>query len=185
MHDRDAIARELGTLEQDQKELETLYEQYFAGIEKREPVKAREGLALRLRRFANRRIMQTDLRFRYQSLATRHHSYSGYWDRILRLMDEGRYARHLHHAAGAAGASAVQSAAPAPAAGDEIDTIYRQLLAACQTGMAVRTLPDRQQLAAFLERQKEKIREKFGDREVEFRVVTEDGKPKIKVRAKS
>lgn len=189
MNDRDAIARELGTLEQDQKELEILYEQYFAGIEKREPVKAREDLALRLRRFANRRIMQTDLRFRYQSLATRYHSYAGYWDRILRLMDEGRYARHLHQAAGAPGAHgapAVPAAAAAvPAAGDEIDLIYRQLLAARQPGMAGSTLPDRQQLAAFLERQKEKIREKFGDREVEFRVVTEDGKPKIKVRAKS
>lgn len=190
MNDRDAIARELGTLEQDQKELEILYEQYFAGIEKREPVKVRESLAIRLRRFANRRIMQTDLRFRYQSLATRYHSYSGYWDRILRLMDEGRYARHLHHAAGvpdAPGAPAMQSAAAAPAvpaAGDEIDTIYRQLLAASRLSKIELAVPDRQQLAAFLERQKAMIREKFGDREVEFRVVTEDGKPKIKVRAK-
>ena len=183
MHDRDAIAHELNALEQDQKELVILYEQYFAGIEKREPVKARENLAIRLRRFASRRIMQTDLRFRYQSLATRYHSYSGHWDRILRLIDEGRYARHLHPAPDAA---AMQPAeAVVPPAGGEIDAIYRHLLEACRMNKTRFAIPDRQQIAAFLERQKDKIREKFGDRQVEFRVETVDGKPKIKVRAKS
>ncbi|HXV21331.1 MAG TPA: MXAN_5187 C-terminal domain-containing protein [Desulfuromonadales bacterium] len=183
MKDRDAIAHELNALEQGQKELEILYEQYFAGIEKREPVKAREDLALRLRRFANRRIMQTDLRFRYQNLATRYHSYSGHWDRILRLMDESRYPRHLQRAPAVPGGQS--AAAAVSAAHDDVETVYRQLLEAGRmhkTGIAI---PDRQQIAAFLERQKEKIRDKFGDREVEFRVVTEDGKPKIKVRAKS
>jgi hypothetical protein len=183
MNDRDAIAHELNALEQDQKDLVILYEQYFAGIEKREPVKARENLAIRLRRFASRRIMQTDLRFKYQNLATRFHSYSGYWDRILRLMDEGRYARHLHHAPGAAAMHPAEAAVP-PAV-DEIDAIYRQFLEARQTNDNVTVIPDRQQIAAFLERQKEKIQEKFGDRQVEFRVETVDGKPKIKVRAKS
>lgn len=183
MNDRDAIAHELNALEQDQRELEILYEQYFAGIEKREPVKARENLAFRLRRFANRRIIQTDLRFRYQSLATRYHSYSGHWDRILRLMDEGRYPRHLQRASVV---PAGQSAAAAVSSGDdEIETLYRQMLEARRMSNNGIAIPDRQQIAAFLERQKEKIREKFGDREVEFRVVTEDGKPKIKVRAKS
>lgn len=186
MNDRDAIARELSGLEQDQRELEILYEQYFAGVEKREPVKVRESMTRRLRRFANRRIMQTDLRFRYQNLATRFHSFSGYWDRILRLMDEGRYARHLHRTPHVPPAQATENGAPArPAAGDEVDAVYRQLLEAHRTSQAAGAVPDRQQLASFLERQKEKIREKFGEREVEFRVVTEDGKPKIKVRAKS
>jgi hypothetical protein len=182
MNDRDTIARELGALENDQKELVIRYEQYFAGIEKREPVKARENLGIRLRRFANRRIMQTDLHFKYQNLATRFHSYAGYWDRILRLMDEGRYARHLHHAPNAV---AIEATAGVPAAADEVDSIYRQLLEARRTSNDRIAIPDREQISAFLERQKAKIREKFGDREVEFLVATEDGKPKIKVRAKS
>lgn len=182
MNDRDTIARELTALEDAQKELVILYEQYFAGIENREPVKARENLTSRLRRFANRRIIQTDLRFRYQNLATRFHIYAGYWDRILRLMDEGRYARHLHRAPTAA---ATEASATVPAAADEVDTIYRQLLEARRMSDDRMAIPDREQIAAFLERQKAKIREKFGDREVEFLVATEDGKPKIKVRAKS
>lgn len=183
MHDRDTIAHELKTLEDGQKELEILYEQYFAGIEKREPLKTRENLALRLRRFANRRIMQTDLRFRYQNLATRFHSYTGYWDRILRLMDEGRYSRHLHHSSQVAASEQPENAAAG--LDNDVDRLYQQMLEARRMSNNGLAIPDRQQIASFLERQKEKIREKFGDREVEFRVVTEDGKAKIKVRAKS
>jgi hypothetical protein len=65
-----------------------------------------------------------------------------------------------------------------------MDRVYRELLQARTSCGVAGPAPDRQQIHFFLERQKDKIREKFGDREVEFRVVTEDGKPKIKVRAK-
>jgi hypothetical protein len=37
----------------------------------------------------------------------------------------------------------------------------------------------------FLERQKAQIKERFGKREVEFRVVIENGKPKLRAKAKS
>ncbi|OHB34063.1 MAG: hypothetical protein A2X84_01105 [Desulfuromonadaceae bacterium GWC2_58_13] len=179
MDDRNAIARELGNVEQDLKELEILYEQYFAGVEKREPLKKREAAANRLRRFVNRKIIQTDLRFRFQTLSTRFHSYSTYWDRILRLIDEGRYVRHTAKA----DRSKVSEIVPLPVV-DPLDRIYQELLQARESCGIAGPEPDRQQVHFFLERQKDKIREKFGEREVEFRVVTEDGKPKIKVRAK-
>ncbi|BCR06729.1 hypothetical protein DESUT3_37980 [Desulfuromonas versatilis] len=177
MSERKDLGRELSRIEQDLKELEILYEQYFAGVEKREPVKQRDGLAQRLRHFTNRRITQTDLRFRYQTLAARFHSYATYWDRILRQIDEGRYVRQ----------QAPKVPVPAPAAapsGDETEAIYRELLLARQACNLKTTTLDREQVSRFIEQQREKIREKFGDRAVEFRVVTEDGKPKIKVRAK-
>ncbi len=34
------------------------------------------------------------MKFRYQGLASRFMSYGQYWDRILRLIDEGKYHRH-------------------------------------------------------------------------------------------
>lgn len=181
MNERDAIARELNSIEQGMKELEIRYEQYFAGVEKREPVKDREKLARQLRRFVNRRITQTDLRFKSQNLATRFHSYAGYWDRILRLMDEGRYKRQNPRPG-----SAVDSglSPPPPVGDDETDTVYRRLLEARAACKIEGTTPSRQQVSAFLEQQKSKIREKFGNREVEFLVITADGKPKIKARAK-
>lgn len=188
MDERKSIGRELGLIEQTLKELEITFEQYFAGVEKRAPVKEREDLARRLLRFANRRIIQTDLRFRYQNLATRFHQYCGHWDRILRLIDEGRYERHLAKVKNPAPAPKDTSpAAPAAKATPEpeLERIYNELLAARDGCRLTGAAPGRDQIAAFLEGQREKIREKFGDREVEFRVAIEEGKPKIKVRAKT
>lgn len=190
MDERKNLGRELDQIELAMRELEIAYEQYFLGSDKqkREPIKDREALARLIRRFANRRIMQTDLRFRCQNLATRFHSYQGYWDRILRLMDEGKYVRQLHKAPVVA--TPVNRTAPAEAVASlappsEADRVFEQLRAAHRACSLEQNLPDRQQVASFLEKQKEKIQEKFGNRAVEFVVVTEDGKPKIKVRAKT
>lgn len=186
MDERTTFARELDGIEHELRDLHILYEQYFAGIEKREPVKKREAVSQRLRRFANRRIQQTDLRFRYQNLATRFQSYVGYWDRILRLMEEGRYTRQLQKikdvppVAAAAPAAEIPCAAPAPL--DETETIFRQLQQARESCRMDPATISRQQVEAFMEKQKEAIRQRFGDRPVDFRVVIEDGKPKVKVR---
>lgn len=186
MDERKTFGRDLDLIEQAMKELEIAYEQYFLGSDKhrREPIKDREALAKQLRRFANRRIMQTDLRFRYQNLATRFHSYQGYWDRILRLMDEGKYVRQLHKTASFATPSSDKTAPPPPPMPTEADLLFEQLAAAHRACRLEQQVPDRRQVAAFLDTQKERIRERFGDRAVEFVVVTEEGKPKIKVRPK-
>lgn len=182
MDDRKRLDRLLAQLEQELKQLEIRYEQYFAGIEKREPIKDREELAGQLRRFVNRRIIQTDLRFKCQNLATRFHSYANHWDRTLRMIEEGKFRRGI-------GRCPVLQPGnpPSPAAttqDNSIDLIYRDLVQAHEACGNARSAPNRDKVAAFLESQKEKIKEKFGEREVEFRVVTEDGKPKIKARAK-
>lgn len=190
MDDRKSTSRALALIEQEMKELEIAYEQYFAGVEKREPVKARENLSKILRQISNRRIIQTDLRFRYQNLATRFHSYTGYWDRILRLIDEGRYSRQ-HGALPKLGIEKPPEWTPLPplepqaAAKDDIDRIIEQLATANRICGVQTPVPDRRQMELFLEKQREKIREKFGDREVSFSVETENGKPKIKVKAKN
>ncbi len=94
MNDRRKLDQTLSEIQLEMKDLEIRYEQYFAGVEKREPQRKRTDLARRIRHFVNRPIFQTDIKFRYQSLASRFYSYSQYWDRILRLMDEGKYHRH-------------------------------------------------------------------------------------------
>jgi hypothetical protein len=191
MNERNIFGRELDTIEHELRDLHTIYEQYFAGVEKREPVKKRAAVAQRLRTFANRRIQQTDLRFRYQNLATRFQSYVGYWDRILRLMDEGRYVRQLHKIKGLPAATATATAPAAdkavatPAPLDETETVFRQLQQARESCRLDPATLNRQQVEAFLEKQKEAIRQRFGDRPVDFRVVIEDGKPKVKVRPRN
>ncbi len=182
MTDRRNIAREISEIEQSLKDLEIAYEQYFIGVEKREPMQAREQVARRLRQFANRRIVQTDLRFRYQSLATRFHSYCGYWDRILRLMDEGRYVRQRPAARQQATAGPVRRSSSG--GNEEADRLYAQLREASRTHEVENSLPDRDKIGQFLDRQRDKIRKTFGEKAVEFNVVIEGGKARIKVRAK-
>lgn len=181
MSDRKTINARIAALELEMKELEILYEQYFAGVEKLEPVKKRTVLARDLRNFTNRRIIQTDLRFRYQSLASRYHTYSTYWDRILRLMDEGRYIRQK---GGRMPPPPVDNQQSQAGPAGEVDQLHDNLVAAHRACNLEGQVPSKDKIASFLETQKEKIREKFGDREVRFEVVTEGGKPKIKVRAK-
>lgn len=178
MDERRELSRLLDGVELAMRKLEIRYEQYFGGVEKREPMKARETLALQIRKLTNRHITQTSVRFRLQNLATRFHSYSGHWDRILRLLDEGKFER------GAGRISPPSAPLPPQApAEDTYDRVYNALVDAYKSSAGHKP-PQRQQVDAFLDQQKEKIREKFGDRDVEFQVVTEDGKPKIKVRAK-
>lgn len=180
MVERKSILKELDLIAQNLRELEILYERYFAGEEKREPLKKREDMYGKLRRFANRRIIQTDLRFRYEGLSARFFSYATYWDRILRLMDEGRYVRHLKRS---------HLAAPGEAGGEkesnEGERVYQQLLKARQECALNDPPPDREKFIAFLARQRTALQAKYGERDFEFQVVTEDGKTKIKVRSKT
>ena len=177
--------------ENDLKALEIAYEQYFMGLERFEPSKERQILALRLRRLVSTHIPQTDVRFRLQNLNSRLQSLAAYWDRILREIEEGRYQRHLKHMKLAARQAHGDGQPPTPdkAPGlspqplDPVDKIYQDLVkahAGCQT-----PAPKREQVADFLQRQADAIRQRFGDRAVEMTVVVESGKPKIKVRARS
>lgn len=175
---------ELQKIEEDFKALEIAYEQYFIGLERFEPSKERQILALRLRRMINTHITQTDLRFRVQNVNSRFQSYSAYWDRILRLIEEGRYQRQLSHMRWAekSATKALNESARPPEPADPLERIYRELIqahASCQI-----PAPGREQVAEFLKRQSDAIRERFGDRPVDMMVVVESGKPKIKVRAK-
>lgn len=181
---RSSLEEELHLIESGLRELEIAYEQYFVGIERFEPAKERQILTLRLRRMLNSYIPQTDLRFRLQNQNSRFQSFSAYWDRILRLIDEGRYQRQTSHARWAAGTEAGKGAqAPSAAAPpDPIERIYQELVEAHTTCRLA--VPRREQVADFLQRQAEAIRQRFGDRPVEMVVVVESGKPKIKVRAR-
>lgn len=174
---------ELQLIETDFKALEISYEQYFMGIERFEPAKERQILALRLRRMLNTHIPQTDLRFRLQNVNSRFQSYSAYWDRILRLIEEGRYQRQLSHMKWAQQLGAKTPEQPSPTESpDPLERIYRELSHAHESCHI--PAPRREQVAEFLRRQSDAIRERFGDRPYDMVVVVEDGKPKIKVRAR-
>lgn len=164
--DRSQTELQLAEIEKNIKELRIRYEQYFAGIEKRAPFKEREALQQLLRRLNQRTIVQTELRYRFQTLSSRFHSYQGMWDRVQREMDEGRYHRHKN-----------SSPAPANTANSEVEKIFLDYQELCKNGQHI--CPDRLQLEQFIEKQRDNIRKKYGNVECVFQVVDNNGKPKI------
>lgn len=183
MDEKRALGNELDEIQQQMKELEIRYEQYFAGVERREPQQDRNTLARRIRHYNNRRIVYTDMKFRHQSLATRFMTYCQYWDRILRLMDEGKYHRHT-----AKLNSPSKTTTPEPnkagSSQDEAALLQKELVKARNACGVKGTAPTADKIAAFLDTQKEKIRQRYGDKAVAFTVDTSDGKPRIKVSLK-
>lgn len=180
MKDRQTVTRDLEDFQARLKELEIRYEQYFAGVEKREPYRERKDLSRQLRQYNPLLITQTDLKFRYHSLTARLVSYSNYWDRILRLIDEGKYHRHLTKAAKT---STAPKPSPASAA-SEAEHLHQQLAKAREQCGLPGAVPSPAKVADYLAVQREKIRQKFGDRPVEFQIDISAGKPRIKVRLK-
>lgn len=178
------IAEEIAVFEEKLNELVRKYEQYFLGLEKREPVKLLEEVERTARRYSATNIVNTMVKFKYNSLVSRLQSYRQYWNRINREIEEGRYSRDKFR-------MGMHQKPPAPAmtpvdqpAGHEFDGIsarYLEARKACNLGT---DSINPATLRATLEKQKEELKQKYRCAEVEFHVVVEDGKPKIKARPK-
>ncbi|APG24952.1 MULTISPECIES: MXAN_5187 C-terminal domain-containing protein [Syntrophotalea] len=176
MDERRVFKKKLDDIALELRELELLYERYFSGEEKREPLKQRTEIERKLRALATRRIIKTDHRFLFDSLSSRYHTYATQWNRIQRLIDEGKYHRHTERR------PAKTAADPAKALPS--DDLYENLLRAHQSCALKTPPPGRSQFDAYLEKQKAQILEKYGKQNVEFRIVIENGKPKLRAKAK-
>lgn len=175
------IPEDVELFERSLKELIIKYEQYFLGIEKREPQKLLQEVERLSRRYTAAAVTNTMLLFRYNSLKSRLASYRQYWSRTNRLIEEGRYSRdrfkmEMHQSGGL-----LPEEKPVES---DTDKVYRQFLEACGTCKLPTGGLTREKIAATLDKYRGALPEKYRDREVEFRVVIEDGKPKIKVRPK-
>jgi len=180
MDERRQLGQELDEIQQQIKKLEIQYEQYFAGIERREPYNERKDIARQIRHFTNRHIIWTDLKFRYQGITSRFMSYGQYWDRILRLIDEGKYPRHitkLKTTPLTTQADRTKSINPKV----EAAKLQQDLSRARKTCGLSGDGPSAEKVAEFLASQREKIRSRYGDKPVEFSIDTSGEKPRIKV----
>ncbi len=175
------VPEDIDLFDRSLKELVIKYEQYFLGMERREPLKLLEEVESLSRRYTAAAISNTMLLFRYNSLKSRLVSYRQYWNRTNRLIEEGKYSRdrfkmQRHQAE----APPLPSKPEAP----DADQVFRQYLDACRSCNLPTDGLTSQKIASTLERYRGALPEKYRDSEVEFRVVIEDGKPKIKVRPK-
>ena len=87
------IPEDIARLEIDLRELIIKYEQYFFGIEKREPLRMLDAVERAVRRYQNVNIPNTSQRFKYDSLVSTLSVHKQKWVRTNRLIEEGKYQR--------------------------------------------------------------------------------------------
>lgn len=178
------IPEDIALFEQHLNELVIKYEQYFLGLEKREPLKLLENVEKSARKYTNVNIVNTMLKFKYNSVVARLNSYKLYWARINRLIEDGKYSRdrfkmEMHQMKGHA-----KPSEPERAGNPEVEKVYQQYMEArkaCRLPVDNIT-PD--MIATAIERQKPAIANKYRCDKIEFKVVIEEGIPKIKARPK-
>jgi hypothetical protein len=180
------IPEDIALFEQSLNELVIKYEQYFLGLEKREPLKLLTVVENCVRKYANVSIVNTMHKFKYNSLVARFCSYKQYWNRINRLIEEGKYSRDRFKLEMHKGKPTVSTppSTPEPQPGPEVSTLYRQFVEARK---ACRLPVDNitpAMIATALEKQIPAITSKYHCDKVEFKVVIESGTPKIKARPK-
>jgi hypothetical protein len=96
--EKDELEGQCQALEDELEELKVRYEQYFLGVERKEPARQREELRKRVLRVKETFTRNTGLKFRLQSLYARYLSYERMWLRSVREKEEGTYHRDLFKA---------------------------------------------------------------------------------------
>jgi hypothetical protein len=194
---REELADEAQKLEEELEALRAKYDQYFLGLERREPVRWREELKKKVLRLKSAFTRNAGLRFKIQSLHARYLSYERLWLRSAREKEEGTYRRDLFKArlrardeeereAAArppAGAAPAAEAPPAPAADPgeaHLRAVYESYLAAkrqCNEDVSRLTF---EALSRTVAKQIPALLEKYNARWVEFRVEVKEGKAVLK-----
>jgi len=178
------IAEDLPILESRLTELITRYEQYFIGLEKREPLKLLADVEQLARRYNNVPITNTMYRHRYTNLIARLASYRQLWSKTVREIEEGRYNRGRFRAPLGEGQQEERRDAATPgqqtSLDPELEQVYQELLKACKKCNLPLSSVSREKLAATLARQRPALSQKLGTDNIRFRVVIEGGKPRIK-----
>ena len=182
---------EIKLLEIKLNQLKLDFEKYFLGTRPTEPVMARAEVQKMFVKWSNTRITNTALRFKFNSLNGRYQAFKRRWDDTLRQIEAGTYKRHLfkadlHDRERGIGANAPKAAGARPGrpghsaeSGDLFETYRDALLATGQD--ASRISPAK--LKAVLQKQEAAVKKKLGCEHVDFKVVVQDGKVKLKAAA--
>jgi hypothetical protein len=178
------IDEDLKILDFKLNQLKREYEQYFLGTRPREPVQVAGEVRKIIARLSNNAIQNTGLKFKFSSICSRYQAFNRQWQDTLRKIDQGTYERHRFkaklHGQGAVALDAGD--APAESKGAKLDdpSIYNAYIEARQAcGQGVANLSPAK-LQAVLRKQEQSLRSRYGDTEVRFRVVVEEGKAKLK-----
>jgi hypothetical protein len=189
------LSVELDEVEQKMFVLKIDYEKYFSGLERIEPLRARDEVRRLMRDFQDEPITNSVQRFRYQTLKARFQSQELYWQRNLVLMERGTHPKMRFRAD--AKAKAVPSELIPDLPAEQIEVLRQRHEAQEREERAYKLVFDRyleartkcgqgtdnisfDAVREALKKQVRQIKSTYQCEGVKFRVVVEDGKAKVK-----
>ena len=92
------IRVELEKLDQLLEALKVQYEQFFSGIITVPPDKLHAEVKALRRLILKAPFKNSEMKYRFQSLENRYHTYRSYWERVMRERDAGTYSRDVFKA---------------------------------------------------------------------------------------
>jgi hypothetical protein len=181
---------EIKILEIKMSQLKLDYEKYFLGTRPTEPIMLRAEVQKTVIRYTNTRITNTALRFKFNSLNGRYQAFKRQWDSVLRQIEAGTYKRHVFKADlrdrerglspdAKPGARASSSSSGANQGDDIFETYREAMLATGQNAIGL----TRAKLQSAIDKQEAALKKKLGCEKVDFKVVVQDGKVKLKAAA--
>jgi hypothetical protein len=176
---------EIKMLEIKLNQLKLDYEKYFLGSRPTEPAMQRAEVQKMFVKWSNTRITNTALRFKFNSINGRYQAFKRRWDDTLRQIDAGTYKRHvfkadLHDRERGIGVDAEIGKRAKGARTDDLFETYRDALMA--TGQDASKISPAK-LQAAIRKQEAAVKKRFGCERVDFKVVVQDGKVKLKAAA--
>ena len=187
MEGEDSQEEELKILETRLNQLKLDYDKYFLGTRPTEPSMPRAEVQKAVIRFSNTRITNTALRFKFNSLNGRYQAFKRQWDSVLRQIEAGTYKRHVFKAdlkdrerEISPDTKKPRSGAAASSQDNDIFETYRDAMMA--TGQDASGLT-RAKLQSAIGKQEAALKKKFGCERVDFKVVVQGGKVRLKAAA--
>jgi len=179
-----AIADDILILDQQLGELIFKYEQYFIGLEKREPLQLLDNVQKLVRRYTGVPINNTMYKHRFNMLVARLNTYREHWNRILKQIEEGKYSRDRFiselHQRQRATPERKRSNTDVPDAESDLDRLVREFREARTLCNLSPEIVTRELISTTIEKQKPLLIAKLGTTDFTFKVAIENGKPKIK-----
>jgi len=168
--DLELLSRKLMTLK-------LSYDQYFLGSRPREPVMEASEVSKLVVVYSNEAIKNTAQRFKFNSIVSRYQAFKRQWTDTLRKIEDGTYARHqfkakIHERPD----QPAEATTRPPQDRSEIYAAFVEARKAC--GQSTSNLTTAK-LNDLLDRQEHELRKRYGDTQIRFKVVVENGKAKL------
>lgn len=175
----------LAKLDRNLEDLKRDYEQYFLGTLRIPPEREFARIQGVIRKLRQIYTNNTAVKFRMESLVSRFQSMSRYWSRIMKEIEEGRYVRDRFKADIRVGkadkaAEAGRAKGSADQADKHMDNLYKEyMMARLECNQPTEGF-SKEKLKASIEKTLPQLKQRYKGKDLQFRVVVEDGKAKLK-----